>query len=180
MGKLVSTIAHGLVGFTNKSLVKNLIVITLCVLFIFIQLFYPFNYYTSAARDPNSTFQVGIHYVYEQDNLSQIYGQVSQVYDLGFKVIRITLECNPLVDNDLQNQKTDMLFSATNHYGLAVALVIPNGDSDDTVNYYLNRWGSNLKYVQVMNEPEHLPVGMSALYSLTTKLCQTLTTCIQP
>jgi hypothetical protein len=35
-----------------------------------------------------------------------------------------------------------------------VALVIPNGDSADTVNYYLNRWGSNIKYVQVMNEPE--------------------------
>ncbi len=23
-----------------------------------------------------------------------------------------------------------------------------------TINYYLNRWGSNLKYVQIMNEPE--------------------------
>jgi len=154
MGKLVSNIAHGLVGFTNKSLVKNLIIITLCVLFIFIQLFYPYDFYTSATKDPNSTFQVGIHYVYEQDNLSQIYDQVSQIYDLGFKVIRITLECNPLVENDQQNQKTDVLFNATNHYGLAVALVIPNGDSADTVNYYLTRWGSNLKYVQVMNEPE--------------------------
>jgi hypothetical protein len=154
MNKLVSSIVQGLVRFTNKSLVKNLIVITLCVMFCFIQLFYPYNYYASVARDPSSTFQVGIHYVYEQDNLSQIYGQVTQIYDLGFKVIRITLECNPLDDNDIQNQKTDMFFSATNHYGLAVALVIPNGDTADTINYYLNRWGSNLKYVQIMNEPE--------------------------
>ncbi len=79
MNKLVSSIAQGLVRFTNKSLVKNLIVITLCVMFFFIQLFYPYNFYMSADRDPSSTFQVGIHYVYEQDNLSQIYGQVTQI-----------------------------------------------------------------------------------------------------
>ena len=47
-----------------------------------------------------------------------------------------------------------MFFSATSHYGLAVALVIQNDDTADTINYYLDRWGSNLKYVQIMNEPE--------------------------
>ena len=154
MSKLASRIVQGFIGFTNKSLVKNLVVITLCILFLFIQIFFPYNYYASADRNSNSAFQVGIHYVYEQDSLDQIYGQVTQIHDLGFKVIRITLECNPLDDNDLQNQKTDMFFSATNHYGLAVALVIQNDDTADKVNYYLNRWGSHLKYVQVMNEPE--------------------------
>ena len=95
-------------------------------MFIFIQLYYPYDYYTSASRDPNSGFQVGIHYVYEQDNLSMIYGQVTQIYDLGFKVIRVNLICNPLDDNDINNQKTDMFFNATSHYGLAVAVVIQN------------------------------------------------------
>jgi hypothetical protein len=123
-------------------------------MFFFIQIFYPYNYYTSAQRDPNSTFQVGIHYVYEQDNLTEIYGQVTQIYDLGFKVIRINFQCDPLDYNDLINQKTDMLFSATSHYGLAVALVIPNDEAVNDVNYYLDRWGGNLKYVQIMNEPE--------------------------
>ncbi len=47
-----------------------------------------------------------------------------------------------------------MFFSATDNYGLAVALVIQNLDSTDKVDYYLNRWGSHLKYIQVMNEPE--------------------------
>jgi hypothetical protein len=154
MSKLGSSFVKALAGFTNKSLVKNLIVITLCVLFFFIQLFYPYNYYTSISKDPSSGFQVGIHYVYEQDDLSEIYNQVTQIHNLGFKVIRITLDCNPLVDDDLQNQKTDMLFSATNYYGLAVALVIPNGEAPSTINYYLNRWGNDLKYVQIMNEPE--------------------------
>ena len=107
MSKLAASIVHGLVGFTNKSLVKNLIIITLCVAFVFIQLFYPYNYYATATRQPSSSFQVGIHYVYEQDNLSQIFGEVTQIHNLGFKVIRITLECNPLLDNDLQNLKTD-------------------------------------------------------------------------
>ena len=154
MNKLASRIVHDLVGFTNKSLVKNLIIITLCVMFILIQIFYPFTYYSSAQRNPASSFQVGIHYVYEQDNLDQIYGEVTKIHDLGFKAIRITLECNPLDENDLQNQRTDMFFSATDHFGLAVALVIPNDDTPDKVNYYLNRWGSHLTYIQVMNEPE--------------------------
>ncbi len=153
MSKLVSSLYRGLLGFTNKSLVKNLVIITLCALFILIQLLYPYNFYSSS-KDANSSFQVGIHYVYEQDNLSQIYGQVAQIYQLGFKVIRINLVCNPLVDNDLSNQKTDMFFSATNYYGISVALVIQNYEYVDTINYYLNRWGSNLKYIQIMNEPE--------------------------
>ncbi len=154
MSKLVSSIVQSLTRFTNKSLVKNLIIITLCVMFVFIQLFYPYNYYATASKQSSSSFQVGIHYVYEQDNLNQIYGEVTKIHDLGFKVIRITLECNPLLDNDLQNQKTDQFFAATNQYELSVALAIHNDDNTQKINYYLDRWGSNLKYVQVMNEPE--------------------------
>jgi hypothetical protein len=166
MSKIASTVAHGLIHFTNKSLIKNLIVITLCILFIFVQIFYPYQYYASAQRNANSPFQVGIHYVYMQDDLDQIYGQVTQIHDLGFKAMRITLDCNPLIYDDLQNQKTDMLFSATDNYGLAVALVIQNLDSTDKVDYYLNRWGSHLKYIQVMNEPEaSAPWAVGALFS---------------
>jgi hypothetical protein len=154
MNKIASTIAHGLVGFTNRSLIKNLIVITLCILFIFVQIFYPYQYYASAGRNANSPFQVGIHYVYEQDPLDQIYGQITQIHDLGFEAIRITLECNPLEYNDTQNLKLDTFFLATDNYGLAVALVIKNLEATDKVDYYLNRWGSHLKYIQVMNEPE--------------------------
>ncbi len=154
MGKPASNLVQGLARFTNKSLVKNLIVITLCVMFLFIQIFYSYDYYASGQRNSNSAFQVGIHYVYEQDNLTDIYAQVTQIHDLGFKVIRINLVCNPLNPNDINNQKTDMFFSATSHYGLAVALVIQNYETTDTINYYLDRWGNDLKYVQVMNEPE--------------------------
>jgi hypothetical protein len=152
MGKLISSVIQAFIGFTNKSLVKNLIVITLCIAFFFVQVFYPYNYYASVIRKPNSTFQVGIHYVYEQDSLDQIYGEVTRIHDLGFKVIRISLECNPLDYNDTMNQKTDVFFSATDNYGLAVALAIQNLDTSDQVN--LDRWGSHLKYIQVLNEPE--------------------------
>jgi hypothetical protein len=154
MSKLLGNLVQGFVWFTNKSLIKNLIVITFCILFILVQIFFPYQYYASAQRDANSPFQVGIHYVYEQDNLSQIFGEVTRIHDLGFKAIRITLECNPLIYDDLQNQKTDAFFAATDNYGLSVALVIQNLESTDKVDYYLNRWGSHLKYVQVMNEPE--------------------------
>jgi hypothetical protein len=154
MGKLASSLLQSLVRFTNKSLVKNLIVITLCIVFFFVQLFYPYDFYTSASGNTNSGFQVGIHYVYEQDSLSQIYGEVTRIHDLGFKVIRITLECNPNYDDDWQNQKTDAFFSATSEYGIPVALVIQNSQNAATINYYLNRWGAGLKYIQVLNEPE--------------------------
>ena len=90
MGKPASNLVQGLVRFTNKSLVKNLIVITLCVMFVFIMLFYPYDYYVSAKGNSNSSFQVGIHYVYEQDNLGDVYWQVAQIHNVGFKVIRVT------------------------------------------------------------------------------------------
>jgi hypothetical protein len=154
MNKLYANLIQGFVGFTNKSLIKNLIVITICILFIFVQIFFPYQYYASTNQNMNSPFQVGIHYVYEQDNIDQIYGQVTRIHDLGFKAIRITLECNPLDYNDTQNRKTSIFFSATDNYGLAVALVIQNLDSAEKLNYYLNRWGIHLKYIQVMNEPE--------------------------
>jgi len=154
MNKLLGNLIHGLVWFTNKSLIKNLIVITLCILFLFVQVFFPYQYYSSADKNTDSSFQVGIHYVYEQDGLDQIYGQVTRIHDLGFKVVRITLECNPLEYNDLQNQKLDALFLATDNYGLAVALVIKNLEVLDKVDYYLSRWGSHFRYIQVMNEPE--------------------------
>ena len=35
-----------------------------------------------------------------------------------------------------------MFFNATSHYGLAVALVIPNYEPSRTINYYLDRWGA--------------------------------------
>ena len=154
MSKLLGHLFQGLVGFTNKSLIKNLIVTTLAILLIFVQIFFPYQYYASANRNASVPFQVGIHYVYEQDDLDQIYNQVARIHDLGFKAIRITLECDPADYTHIQNQKTDMFFFATDSYGLAVALVIKNLDLTEKVDYYLNRWGSHLKYIQVMNEPE--------------------------
>jgi len=154
MSKLASNVIHAFARFTNKSLVKNLIIITLCIILLLAIVFFPFNYYESASTNKKSTFQVGIHYVYGQDDLNQIYNQVTEIYNLGFRAIRINLECNPLIYNDTQNQKLDTFFSATDRYGIAVALVIQNGETTDKVNYYLERWGSHIKYVQIMNEPE--------------------------
>jgi hypothetical protein len=154
MGKILGNLISGFVGFTNKSLIKNLIVITLSILFIFVQIFFPYQYYVSANKNSAAPFQVGIHYVYEQDELDQINAQVNRIHDLGFKAIRITLECDPTDYNNIQNQKTDLFFSAADSNGLAVALVIKNLELTGKVNYYLNRWGSYLKYIQVMNEPE--------------------------
>ncbi len=150
---LASSIMQGFVHYTNKSIIKNLIIISLCLLLIFVQVFFPYNYYASAQRS-QKPFQVGIHYVYEQDNIDQINSEVERIHDLGFKVIRITLECNPLDPIDLQNRKTDQFFSAVEQFHLEVSLVIKNLDTFDKVDYYLSHWGSHLSYVQVLNEPE--------------------------
>jgi hypothetical protein len=154
MGTFNSNLVQGVVRFTNRSLIKNLIVITLIITFFFVQLFYPYEYYSSASRKPDSSFQVGVHYVFEQDELGRISSEVNRIHDLGFKAIRITLECNPNDDDDVQNQKNDAFFNAASADGIAVALVIPNLDTPDKVDYYLNRWGGYLAYIQVMNEPE--------------------------
>jgi len=153
MSKFVSVIVNAFVGFMNRSLIKNLIVITLCILFLFVQIFFPYQYYASAQRS-DSEFQVGIHYVYEQDELFRIQEQVARINELGFKVVRITLECDTEDYTHNQNHKTDAFFAATENYGLDVALVIKTLDTTDKVNYYLNRWGQHLKYIQIFNEPE--------------------------
>jgi hypothetical protein len=147
---------QGLIRFTNKSIVKNLIIISFCLVFFFVQVFFPYYYYSSAIRH-NSPFQVGIHYVYEQDAPDQINGQVAEIHNLGIKVIRVTLECNPaepVGSSDPTNLRTDRLFEATDQFGMAVALVIKNHDEIPKINYYLDRWGSHLSYIQVLNEPE--------------------------
>ena len=154
MSRIAANIVHGIIGFTNKSLVKNLIIITLSILLVLVQVFFPFQYYSSAQRNGDTSFQVGIHYVYEQDELNQIFDQVAYLHNSGFKVMRITMECNPDIPNDYQNQKLDTLYFAADYFGLVVALVIKNLDPVDKIDYYLNRWGSHLTYIQVMNEPE--------------------------
>lgn len=154
MNKLSAVLMQSFITFTNKSIVKNLIIIGLCIVLFFVQVFFPYNYYASAVRNDDSGFGVGIHYVYEQDDLERIFGEVQRIHDLGFKVIRITLECNLLEFGDGMNLKTDRFFAATDNFGLDVALVIKNLDTFDKVNYYLDRWGSHLKYIQILNEPE--------------------------
>jgi len=49
---------------------------------------------------------------------------------------------------------TDEFFSAARNLNESVALVILNHADIPTLNYYLGRWGGNLSYIQVMNEPE--------------------------
>jgi hypothetical protein len=152
----LGSILQGIVSFTSKSMVKNLIIITFCIVLFFVQIFFPYNYYSSDDRSPNSPFQVGVHYVYEQDQLGQIYDEVAEIKNLGISVIRITMECNPNdpYNNDLTNQKTVRLFEATEQLDMDVALVLKNHDDLGRVNYYLNRWGWHLEYIQVLNEPE--------------------------
>jgi len=97
---------------------------------------------------------VGIHYVYEQDEVGQIYNEVSRIQNLGFKVIRVYLQCDHTNPTAYVNNQTDEFFNATQHFNLPVALGILNHESLDRLRYYLDRWGKYLSYIQILNEPE--------------------------
>ncbi len=152
MKVLKSNAVKRLLSILNHSIVKSIILIVLCFCLILVQLFFPYLYYSSANRTPSSEFQVGIHYVYEQDSVSQIHSELARIRDLGFKPIRITLEYDPL--NLESTKRTDAFYSAVQDLDMDVALVVSNHLDPGTIRYYLNRWGNNLAYIQVLNEPE--------------------------
>jgi hypothetical protein len=97
---------------------------------------------------------VGISYVYEQDNIGQIYDEVSRIKDLGFSVIRVNMVCDSVNPSDYSNTLTDVFFSATRQLNVKVALIINNHATHDDINYYLDKWGKDLAYIQVLNEPD--------------------------
>jgi hypothetical protein len=152
---------QGLMGFlkqhltsvVNNRIMRNLIIISLCIFMILIQFFFPYFYFSSLPSNSNS-FEVGITYVYEQDEIGQIYDEVSCIKALGFQVIRVNLVCNSENPNNYVNSLTDVLFSATQNIGVRVALIIHNDDTADDIDYYLTRWGSCLYCIQILNEPE--------------------------
>jgi hypothetical protein len=143
-----------LIAIANNNMVRTLTIISLCMVLVLVQIFFPYFYFSSTSKNSNSTFEVGISYVYERDNIGQIYDEVSCIKDLGFSIIRVNMVCDSTELNDYLNSLTDTFFAATQHFNIRVALIIQNHDSTDELQYYLNRWGKYLSYVQILNEPE--------------------------
>jgi hypothetical protein len=141
-------------ALTKNRMLWTLTIIGLTILLVFVQIFFPYVYYSASSGNPNSAFEVGVTYVYEQDNVGQIYDEVSHIKDLGFSVIRVNLVCDSTNPTAYTNTLTDVFFSAVRQLDIRVALIINNHDSDDNINYYLSNWGSALTYVQVLNEPD--------------------------
>jgi hypothetical protein len=142
------------VEFGSNRMVWTLTIISLCFLLVFVQIFFPYFYYSSSSRNSNSTFEVGVSYVYEQDNIGQIYDEVSRIKNLGFNVIRVNMVCDSTNPSHYSNTLTDVFFSAIRQFNMKVALIINNHDSRGDINYYLGKWGRDLAYVQVLNEPD--------------------------
>jgi hypothetical protein len=142
------------VAFAGSKIVWTLTIISLSILLVFAQIFFPYVYYSASSGNPNSAFEVGISYVYEQDDSARIYGEVSHIKELGFSVIRVNMICDSANPNSYSNTLTDVFFSAVRQIGIRVALIINNHDSSEDINYYLDNWGSDLAYVQILNEPD--------------------------
>ncbi len=144
---------QNIAAITRNKMVWTLIIITLCFLLVFVQFFFPYVYYSSSKRS-NPSFEVGVSYVYERDNADQIYDEVSHIKDLGFKVIRVNLVCDPIFPSSNLNTLSEVFFSAIRQLGVKVALIITNRATTSEINYYLDRWGSDLGYIQILNEPD--------------------------
>jgi hypothetical protein len=145
---------QNLVAFVNNKMVLTLTMISLSILLVFVQIFFPYFYHSSSFRSSSSPFEVGISYVYERDNIEQIYGEISHIKDLGFSVIRVNMVCDSMNPSHYSNTLTDAFFSAIRQLNMKVALIINNHDNHDDANYYLGKWGRDLAYVQVLNEPD--------------------------
>jgi hypothetical protein len=145
---------QALIAIANNNIVRTLTIISLCIILILVQIFFPYFYFSSTSKNSNSTFEVGVSYVYERDNIGQIYDEVSRIKDLGFSIIRVNMVCDSTELNDYLNSLTDVFFTATQRFDVRVALVIQNHEDVNEIQYYLNRWGKYLSYVQILNEPE--------------------------
>jgi hypothetical protein len=140
-----------LIDILNNGIVRTLVLICLCMILVMTQVFFPHLYFSTANRR-SGDFEVGIHYVYEQDSTNQISTEVSRIHELGFSVIRVTLGYDPL--NPESSRRTDAFYAATRSLGVDVSLIIPNHERSNTTRYYLNRWGENVAYIQILNEPD--------------------------
>ena len=74
--------------------------------------------------------------------------------DLGFKVIRVNLVCDSNILSSYLNTLSDVFFSATTQLGIKVTLIINNHNNPEDINYYLDSWGKDLAYIQILNEPD--------------------------
>ncbi len=141
-------------AITQNKIVWTLIIISLCFVLVFVQFFFPYVFYSSSSMRSNGSFEVGVSYVYERDNVEQIFSEVSRIKDLGFKVIRVNLVCDPNILSSYLNTVSDVFFSAIRQLDVKVALIIKEHSSTSEINYYLDRWGKDLAYVQILNEPD--------------------------
>ena len=145
---------QNLVAITQNRIAWTLVIISLCFVLVFVQVFYPYIYYSSSSGRSNAPFEVGVSYVYERDNVEQIYSEVTRIKELGFNVIRVNLVCDSNYPSHYLNTLTDTFFSATRQIGMKVTLIINNHNSPKDINYHLDRWGKDLAYIQILNEPD--------------------------
>jgi hypothetical protein len=145
---------HRVTAIAENRMVRTLIIMSLCLGMVFVQIFFPYIYFSSSSRNSNSTFEVGVTYVYERDNVGQIYDEVSRIHELGIRVIRVNMVCDSIDTSSYLNGMTDVFFSAVQSLNMHVALIIKNNEDINELSFYLGRWGKSLTYVQILNEPE--------------------------
>ena len=144
-------------GFAQNKMIWTLIIIGLCFVLVLVQFFAPYFLYANSAslsKGANSSFEVGVTYVYERDSVDRIYREVSHIKDLGFNVIRVNLVCDSGNPNNVLNTLSDTFFSAVRQLDMKVALIVNEHTSTSNINYHLDRWGSDLTYIQILNEPD--------------------------
>lgn len=98
---------------------------------------------------------VGVTYWYNLDGEGEIFDNVRRIKELGIKVIRVPLYCNPNSLFSAENNRTERFYYAVEYFGgLNVSLMIHHTATEEYLRFYLEHWRQHLSYIQILNEPE--------------------------
>ena len=127
----------------------------------------------------NTKLTLGVTYWYSTDTDWDLYQNFDLMNKTGIKVIRIPL-CTDITDI-LSNSYnlTKVFFELVGHYNFSVALMVSETVTQyipkESVDFYFEKWGKYITYVQILNEPELLtgwtlqyPLIPEELYNLFT------------
>ena len=130
-------------------LFKYLLMTVLMIVMIFFNLFGP--YYLTFLFPNNNKMSLGIQYWYLG---ADIYRDLQSINETGFKTIKIHLDCDTINYFGGPNNDTDLFYRIVKEYYNFKITVIVWYDDLDKLDYYLERWGKYVTYIQVLNEPD--------------------------
>lgn len=135
-----------------EKFVKKFVILVSIIPLFFVQLFLP--YYLNLAFTKNNKLIVGVHFDYQWYGTYDITQNINTIKLTGIKVIRTYLWFDLV--NDGANNKTEWFYLTLKTFNISVSLIIMHDIDTAKITEYFKRYGTYIKYVQILNEPELL------------------------